>query len=183
MTADTHIAAEDETGLALRCSCGGWSMLFRNHLGATDVYREHGQHVRYATVKAERDSLAARLAEAEANLAEAIVVIDRVHAAEKAFLSRSIAAERRLADAERVVEAAKAAVEADIVPLASEYPTEADARDRLVLAALAKAVDAYQSTRAGGPITRIRQELAAAADHAVQVLGDQVLVDQPKEGA
>jgi len=66
----------------------------------------YAQRLRGAVLdlKAERDSLAAQLA-------EAIQVIDRVHAAEKAFLSRAVDAEHALTRARPVLEAAGRSVE------------------------------------------------------------------------
>jgi hypothetical protein len=86
----------------------------------------------------------------------------------------------RLADAERVVEAAKAWV-ASIVDPPNAWADDADF-------ALIAAVDAYQSTRAGETdlqdainATLGRMSAVRAPTDPPLVLGDQVLVDQPKE--
>jgi hypothetical protein len=39
-----HQAEEDPSGLAIRCSCGGWSMLYNNSFGL-DATAEHQRHV------------------------------------------------------------------------------------------------------------------------------------------
>lgn len=39
-----HQPVTDESGLALRCSCGSWAMLYRNSLGQ-DADTEHANHV------------------------------------------------------------------------------------------------------------------------------------------
>ncbi len=39
-----HAATEDPTGRALWCSCGSWSMLYRNSFGL-DAYEAHAEHV------------------------------------------------------------------------------------------------------------------------------------------
>ena len=64
-----HEATEDPSGLALRCSCGQWSMLFRNSLGLHAPY-EHAQHATrsFAIAAAESRGRTAGYAEAVAKI-------------------------------------------------------------------------------------------------------------------
>lgn len=51
---DEHLP--EDNGLALRCSCGSWSMLYRNSFGV-NAYDEHANHVAKADAEAALDHL------------------------------------------------------------------------------------------------------------------------------